>query len=31
MLNPMRISGILSLDKSPIIGRNSEGRPKGKF
>jgi len=31
MLKPSRISGLLSLNKSPIIGRNSEGRPKGKF
>ncbi len=31
LLNPMRLSGPLSLDKAPIIGRNSEGRPKGKF
>ncbi len=31
LLEPKRLSGLLDLEKAPIIGRDSEGRPKGKF
>ncbi len=31
LLEPIRLSGLLELEKAPITGRDREDRPKGKF